>query len=238
MGRPDDALLILALQRTLGLRHAPRLDRRTPLHGAPGRGVERISVQGCTLVVKWRDDRPRDREALLYRSLSPQVHRALGAPPFLGALTVADTHLLFLGWVEGVRADWSNPLHVRRAWRQLGRLHARTAAWIASDPASLATPEGWAELGPTPPAPAAAPDPLVLDPGDLHGDNVLLCRNGRICFLDFENMAVRPRALALRPLWHDGALPQGELQRVALSSYWTAARWPGSPPQRPEAQRV
>lgn len=228
MGGPDDADLALAAQQALGLSARPRIAARSILHAAPGRAAERVDLGGRVVAVKWRDDRPTDREALLYRGLSPTVLRALGAPVLLGATTVAGTHLLFLQWVEGVPANWQDPEHVRLAFGHLGRVHALTAGLLAGPAEALATSEAWGELlADRRAGGGSGDDPLVLDPGDLHADNFLMLGDGSVCLLDFENMAVRTRARALHQLWDDGSLPQGELADLALSTYWAAAGWSG-----------
>lgn len=224
MPRPDDAQLAAAAMAALGLRTLPGVDRRSVLHAAPGRCVERVELDGRAMVVKWRDDRREDREALLYRGLAPAALRALGAPALLGAVSRGATHLLFLAWVPGVPADWEQPGDVRRGFARLGLVHACSARLLASGPAALADAAARAELG----AERRAPDPddpLVLDPGDLHAGNFLLRPDGGVSLLDFENMAVRPRGLALRQLWTDPALPRGDLADLALAAYWRAAGW-------------
>jgi|GEM_PF-5884228 len=227
MARPDDATLAAAAQRALGLHAPPRLGTRRVLHAARGRAAERVEIDGRPVAVKWRDDRPQNREALLYRCLTPAVLRTLGAPDLLGATTVVGTHLLFLAWMEGAPADWENPRDVRMAFAHLGRVHAATARLIPRAPEALAFAEAWPELLPERSGTTAQPgEPFVLDPGDLHAGNFLFPADGGVCLLDFENMAVRPRDAALRPLWEDGSLPQGDLADLALSAYWTAAGWP------------
>ena len=224
MGRPDDATLALAARQALGLSSLPRVAGRRVLHAAPGRSVERVEINGRPVVLKWRDDRLQDREALLYRGLLPPVHRALGAAPLLGATSMSGTHFLFLAWVEGVPADWADPADVRLAFEHVGRVHALTGKLIADSPEALATAEAWAELLPGGPATACdVGEPLVLDPGDLHADNFLLLEGGGVCLLDFENMAVRSRGQALRQLRDDASMPQGWLGELALSAYWAAA---------------
>lgn len=224
MPRPDDDVLAVAARRALGVRAAPIRDRRL-LHAAPGRAVEAVRIAGRALVVKWRDDRPADREALLYQGLSPGAHRLLGSAPMLGATGVAGTHLLFLAWVDGVHPDWSDPGDVHRAFAHLGRLHAGTARLIRSAPGALATDVAWRELGPEPGD--ADGEPLVLDPGDLHAENFLLLPGGGVCLVDFENMAVRPRDRALRQLGRDRSMPRGRVLDLALCTYWAAAGWEG-----------
>ena len=99
MGRPDDVTLALAAQHALGLNSLPTLADRHVLHAAQGRAAQRVRINGRPVALKWRDDRPQDREALLYRGLLPRVHRALGAPELLGATSMSGTHFLFLpGW--------------------------------------------------------------------------------------------------------------------------------------------
>ena len=193
------------------------------LHAAPGRGVERVVLSGRTVALKWRHDRATDREALLYQTLTPAVTQALGCPRPLGAVTIGSTHLLFLEWVEGTRMNWRDPHHVHLAFTHLGRLHRTTAALIAQTPRGLASGEAYAELFPEPYPPGQ--EPLVLDPGDLHADNFLLTTDDNVHLLDFENMAVRPRAVALRQLRDDPSLPRGSLADLALSAYWRAAGW-------------
>ena len=224
MGRPDDVTLALAAQHALGLNSLPTLADRHVLHAAQGRAAERVRINGRPVALKWRDDRPQDREALLYRGLLPRVHRALGAPELLGATSMSGTHFLFLAWVEGVPADWADPADVRLVFEHLGRVHALTGRLIADSPEALATAEAWAELLPGGPATARdVKEPLVLDPGDLHAGNFLLLEGGGVCLLDFENMAVRPRGQALRQLRVDASMPQGPLGELALSAYWAAA---------------
>lgn len=228
MSRPDDGGLARAAGQVLRLARCPMLASRSVLHAAPGRATERVEIDGQLVAVKWRDDRRDDREALLYRGLSPAVLQALGAPRPLGAGRIGETHLLFLEWVEGVPADWGDPGHVRRAFGHLGRVHATTAARLARAEGLIATAEAWAELRPEPAGTdARGPEPLVLDPGDLHADNFLLRPDGGVCLLDFENMRVRERARALRQLRDDGAMPQGALANAALTAYWEAAGWAG-----------
>ncbi len=226
MGRPDHAALALAAQDALGLSALPELAAgRRVLQAVQGRAVERVQINDRPVALKWRDDRPQDREALLYRGLLLRVHRALGAPELLGATGISGTHFLFLAWVEGVPADWSDPADVRLAFGHLGRVHMLTGRLIADSPEALATAEAWAEL--VSGGPATARDVgefLVLDRGGLHADNFLLREGRGVCLLDFEYMVVRPRGQTRHQLRDDASMAQGPLGELALSGYWAAAR--------------
>lgn len=224
MPQPDDPTLAEAARHVLGLASLPVLGTRRVLHTTLGRAVERVEIDGRSVAVKWRDDRPKDREALLYRNLTTPALGALHAPEPLGSITLADnTHVLFLAWVDGRSPDWASAEDVRLAFSHLGRVHAATSRLLEVSPEALAAAEAWPELMPRDSVMVA--EPLVLDPGDLHAGNFLICPDGTVCVLDFENMAVRPRDAALRPLWEDGSLPQGVLAQRALSAYWTGAEW-------------
>ncbi len=224
MPRPTDAVLAAAVGRMF---HAPgraAVSERHLLHAAPGRGVERLLVAGRPVVVKWRDDRPEDREALLYYGLQPAVLRLLCAPRPMGALCLEGTHLLFLEWLEGRDADWTAAADVRRAFTHLGLVHRASAARLRRGPAALAGPSAWREIQPEA---AEASGPLVLDPGDLHAANFRLRPEGSVSMLDFENMRLRAPQTALRPLREDESTPRGSLAVLARSAY--AAAWPDAP---------
>jgi hypothetical protein len=241
LGALSDGDLAAAIAQGLRLPRPVRLAARRLLHAAPGRAVERVEVDGWpggrALVAKWRDDCVRDREALLYQGLAPAVLHALGAPRCLGTCRCAGLHVLLLEWVDGRAARWDRPADIRRAFAHLGRLHARTAGLVAAGAGRLASADAWAELVAAGRHQAAGgTEPMVLDPGDLHGDNVLLLPGGGVCLLDFENMALRPRRAALRQLWEDSSLPQGRLAELAWATYWEAAAWPGPPPAGPAAE--
>ncbi len=219
MPRPSDALLAAAVRRALRLPGRAGITERDLLHATDGRAVERLVVAGRPVVVKWRDDRPQDREALLYRHLHPQVLALLGAARPLGARRLGNTHVLLLEWIEGTDADWTVARDVRLAFTHLGRVHRATAARLARGPDAIGTPEAWAELRPDP---REAAGPLVLDPGDLHAGNFRLRPGGGVCLLDFENMRLRPAEAALRPLREDASMPQGPLADLARAAYHQA----------------
>ena len=188
MPRPPDAIVV---HLTSGVRDlsAARWQRRI-LHAAPGRAVERIEETGGVFVLKWRDDREDDREALLYGELAPDVLTLLGAPRLLARGRWDQTHLLFLAWVAGHHADFGRAADVALTFEHLGRVHGHTARLLARSPAAVGTAAVRAEIG----APAA-PDgrDLVLDPGDLRGENVLIRPDGGVTRIDYEGMGVRPR---------------------------------------------
>ena len=222
---PDNAVIASAANRALGI-PVGTVRSRTFLHRAPGRAVERLVFADRTMVLKWRTGRVSDREALLYRELTSEVKLLLRLPDFLGATCIEGTHFLFLECVEGTPLDWTGRHHVRHGFEHLGRLHGQTAAFITDAPHRLASQEAHPELWYERPV-GSDEDPLVLDPGDLHGENFLLRPNGTVCLVDLENMAVRPRLRALRQLREDPSLPTGEMADIALTAYWAAAGWRG-----------
>ena len=221
--RPDNLRLAQAARDALRMDHLPAVEGRTELHAAPGRAVERLTLDGRTVVAKWRSDRATDREALCYRALTACVLDLLGAARLLGATSIGGVCFLFLECVDGTQLDWDSPRDVTLASAYLGSLHRATADLIAQAPSHLVSREAHAELfyeGHTPGA-----EPLVLDPGDLHAANFLVRADGSVCMVDFENMAVRPRIVALRQLREDASLPKGALAELALATYWRAAGW-------------
>ncbi len=228
MSRPDDATMASATAAALSLEAVPRPVRREVLRASAGRAVERLEFAGRAAICKWRDDRPNDREAVLYRGLRAPVLAALDGPHLLGCLSAGGVHLLFLEPLEGSHPDWDDPAHVRRTFGHLGRLHRRTARMLEARADAFADATAWAELRADGyPDDGVPGEPWVLDPGDLHAENFLLQGGGRVRLMDFENMAVRPRRRALRQLREDRSLPQGPMAILALYAYWQAAGWPG-----------
>jgi hypothetical protein len=230
--RPTDGDLAAVAAELLGWRGGVTLLERVVVRRRPGRCVERVCLspragrgRALRVAVKWRHDRPDDREALVYRGLAPAVRRLLGAPRCLGSARVGPTHLLLLAWVDGRPADWGSTGDLLRALGHLGRVHGTTARLWRRAPHRLACPELLAALRPGPSAGApAAGEPEVLDPGDLHADNVLFRPDGGVCLLDFEALAVRPRLAAVAAFLRDAGPPPA-LCAWALSTYWTAAGW-------------
>ncbi len=82
---PAELLRLVTGRRSAGGATGPR---RETLHAAPGRAAERVArAPGVEFLLKWRDGRPDDREALLYQGLAPTVLGLLGllgAPRLLG----------------------------------------------------------------------------------------------------------------------------------------------------------
>lgn len=214
MPRPDDASVAAAVAAALGRPPQGPL-RRDVLHAAPGRAAESIAWSGGRVACKWRDDRPADREALLYRALRAEARALLDPPRLLWAGRLpCGTSLLLLEWLDGRHPRFGRAADVARCFSHLGRVHAGSARLLrAGGLRALAAPEAWREL-----CAAGTPgpgEPWVLDPGDLHAGNFVLQAEGRVRLLDFENMALRRPAEALRQLGRDPALPRGRLETLA-----------------------
>lgn len=221
MPRPDDA--------TVSTLAGCAMERRTVVHAAPGRCVERVVAGGRPYALKWRDDREDDREATLYTGLAPPLLAALGAPRHVASGRVGATHLLLLEWVEGRHPDYQCAEDVERVFVHLGRAAALSSDLLRGPREAFADESAWRVLLPeTVDLAAGASDPAVLDPGDLRVENVIFRCDGGVSVLDFENMAIRPRSRVLRALGSDEALPSGPLAELARHAYARGGR--GSPP--------
>jgi hypothetical protein len=164
-----------------------------------GRTVELVTLtSGLRLVAKCRNDRPACRETFFYR----HVLRRAGplVPVYLGSGTTADgVHVLLLEYLAGRAVDWSAARERTLAMQAVADFHARfegmTLAEICpaltSPPlAAEAVPDGLPAISPT------QADPLVLDPGDIRPDNLLLTASD-VVLIDFEAASVRPRSTAV-----------------------------------------
>jgi hypothetical protein len=135
---------------------ARRLVQRR-LDGGRGRVVERLTLRsGRRVVVKARNDRAPDREALVYRHLLSRAGDLV--PASVGSATIRDVHVLALDWVDGRPCNPSAPADRGRAMAALARFHQ---CFPGSSVAAI--------LGPTAPpelAAEATPDPIE-EPGLL-----------------------------------------------------------------------
>lgn len=174
-----------------------------------GRTVELVTLtSGFRLVAKCRNDRPACRETLFYRHVLP--HAGALVPAYLGSATTADgVHVLLLEYLAGRAVDWSAARERTLAMRAVADFHAQFEGTTLDEvcPALTAPPLA-AEAVPNR-LPTVVPghaEPLVLDPGDVRPDNVLLTANG-IVLIDFENAGVRPRSAAVASMLR--TLPPG-----------------------------
>jgi hypothetical protein len=183
--------------------------------GGRGRAVDRLVLVGPrgvprTAVLKWRDDRPVDREAVLYAQV---LDPALAAPRRWACSSADGVHFLLLEDVPGEPLDPEDPAALAAAFRALGLAHARSwarlQAWWAGRPGALIR-AGAADVGAVaaelrlPPEGAGA-EPWVLDQGDLRPENALVARAaGRAWWVDYENLAARPQGVALAPVREAG----------------------------------
>lgn len=165
-----------------------------------GRRVERLTLaDGRPAALKWRDDRPDEREGWLYANLPSEVLAAYGAPQLLGRFQVGAVHGFVLEWCDGTPADYAHPAQAARVAAHVGAAHAATQKWAASVTDRRLLPD---------PVDAFPDEPLIFDSGDLNALNFLLTAT-RVHTLDFEGAAIRRRARAVT------ALP-----RPALRVYW------------------
>jgi hypothetical protein len=244
----EDAVLTAVLPPGDGIEARTLVQQR--LAGGRGRVVERLTLRsGRQVVVKTRNDRALDREALLYRRLLPCAGELV--PGYAGSAAVGGVHVLVLDYVDGRPGNPSAPGDRERAMAALARFHrAFSGASVAAILGPAAPPELAAEATPDPieqpdllrayrdaltalaavlpvsvyrqaeehmepVASAIAASPLLLDPGDVRPENVLLGAD-RTVLLDFENAAVRRSALALAAMlapWSD----PGDLLRRYLA---------------------
>jgi hypothetical protein len=231
----DDGALAAALAVALGEPVAIRTravlqERRDGHRPSTGRVVERVRLDtGRYVVVKCRNDRPVCRETLFYRHA---LFRAGSlAPTYLGGSTVPEgVHVLVLEDVAGRPPDWAAPRDLAQVARALASFHARFEGatldlLLAAAPELGASPLA-GELAPSASAPDVADDPaterdpidpLVLDPGDLRPENVLLAPR-RVVLLDFENTGVRRRSVALSGLLVSDATDPDEPERWTLAA--------------------
>jgi len=119
-----EALLATALPAGDHIRTRAVLQRQ--VEGNRGRSVERLTLtSGGTLVVKVRNDRVTDREALFYRYALPRAGNVV--PRYLASATLGNTHLLGLEDVGGTRVDGRDPASRARAMAALARFHQHFA---------------------------------------------------------------------------------------------------------------
>jgi hypothetical protein len=230
---------------------ARRLVQRR-LDGGRGRVVERLTLRsGRRVVVKARNDRAPDREALVYRHLLSRAGDLV--PASVGSATIRDVHVLALDWVDGRPCNPSAPADRGRAMAALARFHqCFPGSSVAAILGPTAPPELAAEATPDPieepgllgnyrdaltslaavlpdsayrraeecadtVAAAIAASPLLLDPGDVRPENVLLGPN-RTALLDFENAAIRRSGLALAATLAHWPDPDDLLRRYLVNS--------------------
>lgn len=233
-----------------GIRTRQRLQQR--LEGDRGRVVERLTLRsGRRVVVKARNDRVLDREALFYRHLLPNAGDLV--PSYLGSATFGGVHVLALDYVDGRPCNPSAPDDRERAMAALARFHRRfPGPSVAAILGPGAAPELVAEVAPDPleqpellkayrealiclepilprsvyrqaeqrmatVAAAIAASSLLLDPGDVRPENVLLGAK-RTVLIDFENAAVRRSGLALAAMLEHWPDPDDLLRRYVADS--------------------
>lgn len=139
---------------------------RRCLAGGRGRVVESLTLRsGRRLVVKLRNDRGTDREALLYRRLLPRAGDLVAA--YVGGATLASVHVLVLEYFQGRPCDPSAPGDRERAMATLARFHQ---CFPGASTADILGPSVSPEL-----AAEATPDPI--EQPDLHREyhNALTC---------------------------------------------------------------
>lgn len=239
-----------------------RIDRVA--RGAAGH-IWRLEADGRSYAVKWQD-RPGDEPAA--RGESEFIDRAAAAgvgvarnhadhagrycsPVPGGCLRLAD-------WIDGARADRTDPRTAARIGDTLGRLHAAApptatesdgsppdpwyhqppaaAEWalLAADPA----PMRWAaQLRAAVPrlveltAIAQPPDPvnLVRCHRDLHPDNALVTADGRLVVLDWDNLGPADPARELAYVLQTWFADGSRPDRPALATAAEAYRAAGGP---------
>lgn len=238
---PPAALASLVATAWPGAAVTGRATLQVRLQEGVGRGVERLHLTGrqapTSCILKWRNDRPDDREGLLYARV---LDGALLAPALHARASVEGVLLLLLEDVPGRPLDPHDVVARDVALHALGRAHAASHRRIlqarAGNVAALVRPGGepaarvLAELhladANARGMPVAA-DPDVFDQGDLRPENVLVDPGaGRTWIVDYENAAVRPRSAALAPLLHGAhGWPPGPAAQRAWQAYlagWSA----------------
>ncbi|MCL4544834.1 MAG: aminoglycoside phosphotransferase family protein [Chloroflexi bacterium] len=222
------------------------------LDSGRGRVVEHLTLRsGRRVVVKARNDRALDREALFYQHLLPRAGDLV--PAYVGSATIGGVHVLALDDIAGRPCNPSAPGDRERLMAALARFHR---CFPGSSVAAILGPDATAELATeVTPDPIEQPEllsgyrdaltclaavlpvsvhrqadqrmetvvaaiaasPLLLDPGDVRPENILLGA-GRTVLLDFENAAIRRSALALAAMLEHWPNPDDLLQRYLVNS--------------------
>ncbi|HEX6972476.1 MAG TPA: phosphotransferase [Limnochordia bacterium] len=235
-----------ALTAVLGSDDPPVSRRTLKVVGSPRaqRRVEAVALRsGRRLIVKLRNDRAVCREALFYAHLL--APRGAPTPAYLGQARTQEGWLaLVIEEIPGRPAS-TEPGDVQQAMAALARVHAAFEGTSVAEVLGRSAPDALRrEAQPDPidrealmaaiatpgthtggrdeerlwdVADRLAAEPLVLDPGDVRPENFIFARD-RVYLIDFENAALRRRALALAAM-----LPNWPDPELVLTAYRVAA---------------